>query len=29
METLKRESDPFPLEKIKTIIQNLKEDRVL
>lgn len=27
METLKRESDPFPLEKIKTIIQNLKEER--
>ena len=27
METLKRESSPFPLEKIKTIIQNLKEER--
>ena len=27
MEALKRESDPFPLEKIKTIIQNLKEER--
>ena len=27
METLGRESDPFPLEKIKTIIQNPKEER--
>lgn len=27
METLKREYDSFPLEKIKTIIQNLKEER--
>ena len=27
MEALKRESNPFPLEKIKTIIQNLKEER--
>ena len=27
METLGHESEPFPLEKIKTIIQNLKEER--